>query len=65
MNKFINNTTTIEIPDFNGVDTIEIKVKRPQLMAMMTQGKIPNRLLGIASQATIGGGFQYKSKDDT
>lgn len=64
MNKFKDNITTIQIPSFDGLDTIEIKVKRPQLMAMMTQGKIPNRLLGIASQATIGGGFQYKSKDD-
>ncbi len=64
MNKFKDNSTTIQIPSFDGLGTIEIKVKRPQLMAMMTQGKIPNRLLGIASQATMGGGFQYKSKDD-
>lgn len=64
MNKFKDNSTTIQIPSFDGLETIDIKVKRPQLMAMMTQGKIPNRLLGIASQATMGGGFQYKSKDD-
>lgn len=63
MNKFKDNSTTIQIPSFDGLGTIEIKVKRPQLMAMMTQGKIPNRLLGIASQATMGKGFEYKSKD--
>lgn len=64
MNKFNDNTTIIDIPDFNGIDIIEIKVKRPQLMSMMTQGKIPNKLLGIASQAVIGGGFKYKSEDE-
>ena len=65
IDKFKDNSTEIEIPDFSGIDTIKIKVKRPQLMSMMSQGKIPNRLLSIASQAVISDkGFQYKSKDD-
>lgn len=62
--KFKDNSTMIEIPDFDGVGTIDIKVKRPQLTSMMSQGKIPNRLLGVASQAAIGGGFKYKSEDE-
>lgn len=64
MNNFKDNTTTIKIPSFDGLETIDIKVKRPQLMAMMTQGKIPNRLLGIASKAVNSVGFQYKSEDE-
>lgn len=54
VNKFMDNSTVIEVPDFNGIENIEIKVKRPQLMSMMSQGKIPNRLLGVAAQATMG-----------
>ena len=65
IDRFKDNSTTIDIPDFSGMDIIQIKVKRPQLMSMMSQGKIPNRLLGIASQAVIADkGFQYKSKDE-
>lgn len=64
MDKFKDNSTVIDIPDFNGLDTIEIKVRRPRLMSMMTQGKIPNRLLGVASQAVIGNGFKYTSEDE-
>ncbi len=30
MNKFKDNSTTIQIPSFDGLGTIEIKVKRPQ-----------------------------------
>lgn len=64
MNNFKDNSTTIQIPSFDGLGTIDIKVKRPQLMAMMSQGKIPNRLLGIASKAVNSVGFQYKSEDE-
>ena len=65
MSIFNDNSTSIDIPDFNGIDNIEIKVRRPQLMSMMTQGKIPNKLLGIAAQAIInGGGFKSKSEDE-
>lgn len=55
MREFKDNTTTIEIPDFDGLENIEIEVKRPQLTSMMAQGKIPNHLLGLASKAIVEG----------
>lgn len=42
-------TTTIEIPDFEGTGTIKVRVQKPRLMAMASQGKIPNHLLGIVN----------------
>ena len=42
-------TTIIEIPDFEGTGTIKVRVKKPRLMAMAAQGKIPNHLLGIVN----------------
>lgn len=64
IDKFKEGSTTIKIPGFDGLEDIEIKVKRPQLMSMMTQGKIPNRLLGVAALATNGKNFEYKSEDE-
>ena len=63
IDKFKDNSVEIEIPDFDGVGIFNIKVKRPQLMAMMTQGKIPNRLLGVAAQATIGNRNKKEKQD--
>lgn len=42
-------TTVIEIPDFEGVGKIKVRVQKPRLMAMAVQGKIPNHLLGIVN----------------
>lgn len=42
-------TTVIEIPDFEGTGTIKVRVQKPRLMAMASQGKIPNHLLGIVN----------------
>lgn len=42
-------TTIIEIPDFEGTGTIKVRVKKPRLIAMAAQGKIPNHLLGIVN----------------
>lgn len=63
IDKFKDNSVEIEIPDFDGLDTISIKVKRPQLMSMMTQGKIPNRLLGVAAKATTGNRSKKEKQD--
>jgi len=46
--------TTISIPDFEGAGTIKVKVQRPRLMAMASQGKIPNHLMSIASDMIMG-----------
>jgi len=42
-------TTVIEIPNFDNSGTIKVRVKKPRLMAMAAQGKIPNHLLGIVN----------------
>lgn len=44
------STTIIEIPDFNNEGTVNIRVKRPSIMGMAIQGKIPNNLMTIASK---------------
>lgn len=61
---FKDNSVEIQIPSFDGLDDIAIKVKRPQLMSMMAQGKIPNHLLGIATQATLGNQPKKGDKND-
>lgn len=55
------STTILEIPDFKNEGTVNIRVKRPSLMSMATQGKIPNHLMGIA--AKIAGLNTGKQKD--
>lgn len=42
-------TTVIEIPDFEDTGTIKVRVQKPRLMAMASQGKIPNHLLGTVN----------------
>lgn len=42
-------TPVIEIPGFEGTGTINVRVRRPRLMALASQGRIPNHLLGIAN----------------
>lgn len=63
IDKFKDNSIIIQIPSFDGEDSIDIRVKRPQLMSMMTQGKIPNNLLGVAAKA-INGDRSKKEKAD-
>lgn len=46
--------TIIPIPDFEGAGTIKVKVQRPRLMAMASQGKIPNHLMSIANYMIMG-----------
>lgn len=61
---FKNNSTMIIVPGFDGIEPIEILVKRPQLMSMMSQGKVPNHLLSYAAKATMGKSFEYTKKDE-
>lgn len=63
IDKFKDNSVEIEIPSFDGLEDIIIKVKRPQLVSMMTQGKIPNRLLGAAAQAATGNRSKKEKQD--
>lgn len=43
-------TVVIEIPDFDGKGTISIRVRRPQIMRLITSGKLPNPLLPTATR---------------
>ncbi len=49
----------LEIPGFDGRQRITIKVQRPRILAMATQGKIPNRLMTVATRV-MGGGDKKK-----
>lgn len=53
-------TPIVEIPGFDNQSTIKVKLKKPSLMTLVAEGKVPNHLLGIASQMV--GGNQSKSK---
>lgn len=44
----------IQIPDFEGSGKINIQVRKPRLLDMAKQGKIPNHLLSVANKM-VGG----------
>lgn len=48
------STTVIEIPDFDNEGTIKVRVRKPRLMAMASQGQIPNHLLGVVNDMIFG-----------
>lgn len=45
---------TIVIPGFVPGETIKVQVQRPRILAMATRGKIPNPLMGIATNLITG-----------
>lgn len=44
----------LEIPGFDIDETITIEVKKPQIMRMASEGKIPNALMGVARKMVEG-----------
>lgn len=56
-------TQTIEIPDFSGEGTITVRVRKPQIMKLITSGKIPNPLLPTAL-AMLDGRNMRKAKSE-
>ena len=58
-------TSIIEIPDFEGTGTIKVRVQKPRLMAMASQGKIPNHLLGIVNTMMFGNKKEKKEANIT
>lgn len=56
------STTVIDIPDFNNEGTIKVRVKKPRLMAMASQGQIPNHLLSTVNNMMFGAN-KSKQKD--
>lgn len=55
-------TEVIEIPSFDNNGTISIRVKRPQIMRLITSGKLPNPLMGNALRL-LDGKTNLKGKD--
>ncbi len=49
----------LDIPGFDGRQQITVKVQRPRILAMAAQGKIPNRLMTVATRV-IGGAAKSK-----
>lgn len=47
----------ITIPAFDGIEELEIEVRRPNLVTMLSKGDIPNPLLGAAHKAVAGMNF--------
>ncbi|WP_409229101.1 hypothetical protein [Gudongella sp. SC589] len=54
VDRFKDSATEIDIPDFDGIGNITIKVQRPQLTRMMREGKIDNPLMSMATKAALG-----------
>lgn len=52
--RFKDTSTEIDIPDYDGIGSIRIKVQRPQLTRMMREGKIDNPLMAMATKAALG-----------
>jgi hypothetical protein len=56
-------TPVIDIPNFDNTGTIKVRVRKPSLMKMATEGKIPNSLMGIAAEMAGLGTSKDKDKD--
>lgn len=57
-------TQTIEIPDFSGEGTITVRVRKPQIMKLITSGKIPNPLLPTALAMLDGRNMRNAKNED-
>lgn len=57
--------TIVRLPDFGEGQPFIAKLRRPSLLVLAKQGKIPNSLLGTANDlfANGGGGMNTKNKD--
>ena len=55
----------VEIPGFDNDSTIFVKMKKPSLMTLIAEGKVPNHLLGVATRMIGGNGSKPKGKEET
>lgn len=53
----------IEIPNFDGTGSIKVRVRKPNLVSMAAEGKVPNYLMSVAANM-MGLGDDKKSKDE-
>lgn len=58
------STTVVEIPGFDNKTKIKVRLKKPSLMSMIAEGKVPNHLLGAATAMVGGQPTQKKGKTD-
>lgn len=54
----------IDIPNFDNTGTIKVRVQRPKLLTMASQGMIPNHLMDIATTMVTGKAKTKKEKLD-
>lgn len=52
----------IEIPDFDNIGKIKVRVQKPKILSMAEQGKIPNHLMNIAVTKLTGKGTNSKKE---
>lgn len=45
----------VELPGFVSDETITVRLRRPSVMSMIADGKVPNPLMGIAAEMFNGG----------
>lgn len=57
-------TTIIDIPNFDNTGTVKVRVQKPRLMAMASQGEIPNHLLGVVNDMMFGRKKGGKKKEN-
>ena len=46
----IRQTEIVELPSFEDGTTFVVEIKKPNMMQLMTSGKIPNTLLSVATE---------------
>ena len=56
--------TYIEIPGFFGEEKITVQVQKPRIMALASEGKVPNPLMGVATKM-LSGVKNGKNQDPT
>lgn len=57
------STPVIEIPGFDNESKIKVRVRKPNILTMFSQGKIPNHLLSVAT-TMVGGNKSNPKKDE-
>ena len=60
--KAIKQTEIVELPPFEDGTTFIVEIKKPNMMQLMTSGKIPNTLLSVATDMFNGKTGQVMGK---
>ena len=57
--------SVIELPGFLAGQTVNVKVQRPNIMALLSHGKIPNHLLSTVNQMITGTSSKKEKEDES